>query len=464
MIKTYTPAVKYLESFIPTPDKKHPGSLGLKRMKLLMNSLGNPQLAYPTIHVGGTSGKGSTATIIASILSTKFKVGLHTSPHLVRINERIITMKQCNNVTMKREIPDKEFVKLLNEILPAINKVEESILGKPSYFEIVTAMAFLYFKLEIVDMAVIEVGMGGMFDATNVIQPIVAVLTNVGLDHTEILGDTVEKIAIDKAGIIKPGMEVVSGVRQRSVIDIVERKENKNNLSLLDRDFRYEIKSTDEEGSVFDYFGEKAYRDLEISLLGEYQVENAAIAIRAIEEFNNETMKQCNNEKIFEKDIKKALSAVFIPGRLEIIQINPTVILDGAHNPDKMKALVTAIKTIYPKRKVISIVAIKEDKNAKEMLKQLLKISEKMIFTRFKLKGDVGVISSYDPNRLSKLAYRITRQHWYISRYTFVVNNIKQSLKEAVKSAEPDDIILVTGSLYLVGEVRKFSIHNELTM
>ncbi len=467
MIKTFNEAVKYLERYIPTPDKKHPGELGLRRMEYFMGLLGNPQQHYPTIHVGGTSGKGSTATIIASILSTKYKVGLHTSPHLVKINERIkiIDKRKALSVKRKVDIVDDEFTALLNEIIPFVNKVEKSSYGKPSYFEIVTAMAFVYFKDQKVDIAVIEVGMGGRYDATNVVKPLVAVLTNVGLDHTEILGDTVEKIATDKVGIIKKGIQVISAVTQPSVVRIIVEKckKEKARLSLLGRDFSYKINNIGEEGSVFDYKGKLKFKNLRLRLLGQHQIENATLAIRAIEVINNPITQLTNNpinsQIINEENIRNGLMRAFIPGRLEIINKKPLIILDGAHNSDKVKALIYSIRKIFPKKKVTSIIAIKNDKNAKEMLTQLLKISDRVIFTNFQLTADIGIINSFDPKELLTIT-QIIQQHRYISRHTKVVKkisvagNVEKALDEAIKSAKPDDLILVTGSLYLVGEIK----------
>ena len=208
MIRTFQEAVKFLERYIPPADKKHPGVLGLERMRELTGRLGNPQLKYRTIHVGGTSGKGSTATMIASILGTKYKTGLYTSPHLVRINERFTVIEPLNSV--QREISDGVFTRLINKIKPHVEAMGETDLGSPSYFEIVSALAFLHFYKEKAEAAVIEVGLGGLYDASNVVQPEIAVITNVGLDHTEILGETLEEIAADKAGIIKKGMKVIS--------------------------------------------------------------------------------------------------------------------------------------------------------------------------------------------------------------------------------------------------------------
>lgn len=477
MIKTYSQAVKFLESYIPTPEKKHPGKLGIERMQYLVELLENPQFSYPTIHVGGTSGKGSTATIIASILSTKYKVGLHTSPHLEKITERIKIfsrgpLAEIARSPLMKDISDKEFVEMVNEIMPAIKKVEESKLGTPSYFEIVAALAFLYFKKQKVDMAVIEVGMGGRYDATNVIKPRVAVITNVGLDHTEVLGDTVEKIARDKAGIIKGGIQVVSGVTQPAVMRIVKDACKKNNasLSIISRGplaisargplIKYKIRKMDETGSVFDYYGSHTYTNLRLSLLGEHQIENAAIAIRTIEISRPPLAISARGGLIKEKDIRKGLSNAFIPGRLEVINRRPLVILDGAHNPDKVKALVRAIRSLFPKQKGIVVLAIKNDKNAKDMLRNLLPVCSQLILTKFHLTTDAGDTFSYTPVELVRIARRlISRAPLAISaRGALIKNDPIHAVREAIKSAKADDFILVTGSLYLVGEVRKFLI------
>ncbi|MCJ7740999.1 bifunctional folylpolyglutamate synthase/dihydrofolate synthase [Candidatus Microgenomates bacterium] len=469
MMTAYQEAINFLEKYIPSPDKKYPGELGLKRMKYLVGLLGNPQKSYPTIHVTGTSGKGSTATFIASILSTKYKVGLLTSPHLVKVNERIkiITKEFSNSI----DISDKDFIELVRKIKPFIKKIEKSKYGTPSYFEIITAMAFMHFFDEKVEIAVVEVGMGGRYDATNVINSEVAVITNVGLDHTEVLGNTIEKIAEDKAGIIKQNIRVVSGIKQKSVIRVIRSKikTQKSKLSLLNNDYSYKITSISEEGSVFDYYGEKIYRNLHIKMLGEHQVENASIAIRAIEELNmnmslrgsrlNRETKQSQTRlprsppaggslAMTEKDIRTGLQNAFIPGRMEIIKKNPLVILDGAHNPDKIKALVSAIKTIYPRKKVTVILAIKNDKNAQKMISQIVKIAHKVIFTQYNLVTDTGITKSYDSTDLFKIAKELK-----IGREIEIINNPSDALDQAIKKAKKDDLILVTGSLYLIGEI-----------
>lgn len=439
MIRTYNQAVKYLEKYIPTEEKKHPGVLGLSRMEYLVNILGNPQNSFKSIHVGGTSGKGSTATIIASILATKYKTGLHTSPHLVKVNERI----KING----NDISNEEFVSLVNEIIPAVEKMGMCKWGVPSYFEIVTVMAFLYFKKQKVDYAVIEVGMGGKFDATNMINPEVAVLTNVGLDHTEVLGNTVEEIARDKAGIIKSNICVITGVKQPSVIKIIKARSTKHEarINILNKDFKFKTHKITDKGSYFDYLGNKIYKNLFVSLLGTHQVENAVLAIRAVEQLSGFQVFRFSG-----KNLRLGLKQAHISGRMEIARRKPLVVLDGAHNSDKMKALVESIKAIWPAKKVKLILAIKEGKNAEEMLRILISITKKIVLTQYDILIDQGQVKSFIPEKLKNLLDKIE-----FDGEIKIISDPKKAIEAAITETGGKDMILVTGSLYLVGLIRQ---------
>jgi dihydrofolate synthase/folylpolyglutamate synthase len=402
--------------------------------------------------VGGTSGKGSTSTIIASLLGTQYKVGLHTSPHLEKVNERI----QVNNALGRAlvDMSDEEFVSVFNEVLPVVHQMELTEWGPPSYFEILAAMAFVYFVREQVDIAVIEVGMGGRYDGTNVVDPLVAVLTNVGLDHVEVLGDSVEKIAEDKVGIIKKGIDVVSGVTQPSVIDLVEKtcRDVGASLSLLSRDFTFQIQQQSQEGSVFEYASTDAiggephvYKDLQISLLGEHQVQNASLALRTVELLAKKGF------LLDEDTIRQGLVTVSIPGRLEVVSTDPFIILDGAHNGDKAHALSHAMKTIFPMKKVIIVLALKEGKLAPDILKELLTIASSFILTSFAVKIDVGEIQSQDAHVLAELIHEVDP-----TMPIDVIPDPVQALDVAESAATKNSVILVTGSLYLIGSLRQY--------
>ena len=463
MIRTYKEAVRFLEKYIPSPAERHPGKLGLWRMRYLVNLLNNPQKNFKSVHVGGTSGKGSTAAITASILAGKYKTGLHTSPHLERVTERIAILgsrkqkaRQKNGQAGNKNISEKNLISTVNEVRPAIEIMEKSKIGAPSYFEIITALAFTYFKKENVDIAVIEVGMGGKFDATNIIKPMVSVITNVGLDHTEVLGNSVLDIARDKAGIIKSGIPVVTGVKQKSVVKIIEsrskncaRRADKQQarISLSGRDFKYAINKITDEGSNFDYRGGKKYKNLFIPLLGRHQVENSAVAIRTVEELSE------SGFSLKDSDIRLGLKNASISARLEKVSDKPRIYLDGAHNPDKMEALVETVKTIWPGKKMILVLAIKKGKELKRMLNLILPVTRKIILTEYKILMDQGIILSYKPGEIEKAI----RRTGYQGEVKIEVS-IKKALKEAIFSAKKEDIIFVTGSLYLTGLI-KSNIH-----
>lgn len=430
--KNFKSAKIYLESLIPVGAKPAPG---LDRIKALLDIMGNPQNSYPTVHVGGTAGKGSTTTIIAAILEQSgYKTGLHLSPHIEDVRERA----QVDGRFMSKA----EFIRLVNYIKPYIEQTSKIYsYGMPTYFEALLALAFQHFKDSKVDVAVIEVGLGGTFDGTNVIYPKVAVLTNVGLDHTEILGKTIMAIAKDKIGIFKKGIEIVSGVTQPSVVKLVKASARYNNcrLDILGRDITYDIKRFDLKGTVFDLrFNDLSIFNITTSLLGEHQVVNAAVAIDAALKLNKYGF--C----IEEKSIRSALRSISIPGRFEVVKKGPIVVLDGAHNPMKIGVLITALKQYYTGRNISIVFAVKKDKNAMKMLKLLSRISKTVYLTKFEAITDFGQRMSMDPKsipRISGVKYE-------------VLENADDAYRKAIKNSRKNDVICVTGSLFLVGEIR----------
>ena len=468
-IASYKQVIKYLESFIGKiifkVDKeylKHHDPL--ERMRVFLSLLGNPQEKFKSVLIGGTSGKGSTAYLISHILITAgYKTGLTISPHLQKINERL----QING----EQISDEKFTELTTSMIRIIKAMRKMPIGGPSYFEILIGMAFLYFARSKVDIAVVEVGMGGEFDATNTLSPLIAVLTNVSLDHTSILGKTVEKIAKTKAGIIKGlrikdkglinnssliihHLPVVTGIKQPTVVRIIEERCRKVGAQLfwLGKDFNYKIKKESIEGSIFDLISQRdrvrKLNDLKLSLLGDYQVENASIAIKTVLELEKFGFKVSDNE------IRRALSTAFFPGRFEAINYTLdakryTLILDGAHNPTKMKEFLKNLKKLFPNQKKVFIVGFKFDKDIPKMLKQITKVADEIIITEFNRATDMSVSASAEAESIKYYVSSIKYQG-----EVYYEKNSKRAMEKAFEMAGKDDLIVVTGSLYLVGEIR----------
>lgn len=445
-IRTYQEALSYLDSFItPVVFKKieNPSFDPLGRMRTLLKLLGNPEKKFKSIVVSGTSGKGSTAYFTSHILATSgYKTGFTISPHLQKVNERL----QINGI----EISDKEFVKMVTSMIHIIEVMKKTKVGAPSYFEILLAMAFKYFSEQKVDIAVVEVGLEGKYDATNILLPLLVVLTNISLDHTQILGDTVEKIAEEAVSVIKHSV-VVSGVSQKSVLDIVEKKCGETNarLLLLGKDFEFKIKKTGLEGSIFDFMSPgKTLEDLKLAMVGKFQLENASMAIEAVLNLKKFGF------KIFENHIIKALKTAFFPGRFEVINYTLdakryTLLLDGAHNPAKMQAFIKSLKTFYPKERKVFVVAFKEDKSIKEMLEEIMPVADAIIFTKFSIKTEVKVKASMG---MESIRHYVECIKYKKIAETIYEEDAKKALEKALEMKP--ELIVVTGSLYLVGEIR----------
>lgn len=411
-------------------------NLRLERMAHLLELLGNPHYQYRSIHVGGTSGKGSTATMIAAALTAAgYRVGLHTSPHLQVLNER----HQING----RPISTTRLAALWRGIRPAVQEVAQtSEFGTPSYFEVQVALSFRLFAEEKVDVAVVEVGVGGMLDATNVLPADVAVVTNVGLDHTDILGDTVVKIGRDKSGIIKAGQIAISGCTQPPVKGVMTRRARQVGATLwqLGRDFQARV--TAEGHGQFRLPNHQQYDQVHIGLPGDFQVQNGAVATAALHAFT-----QVTRLPVPEAAVREGLRHAHIAGRVEIIQHEPLVILDGAHNADKMNAVTHLMKqTARPHSRVITLLGVKQGKATAEMLPMVAEISDEIITTQFIHKG---LWKAVPP---SQLAQEVRQLHPNLPLQ--VVDDPLAAVELALQHARPTDTILVTGSLYLVGDVR----------
>lgn len=417
-----------------------PSRLGVKTslapITALLDQLGHPENAFPSIHVGGTSGKGSTATFLANILiAAGYKVGLFTKPHLSSVRERF--------VINEAPISPEAMLSLLDRMPVFLDK-------KPTWFELMTALAFQYFADEHVDFGVIEVGLGGMLDATNVILPEVSILTNVGLDHTDILGDTVEKIAADKIGIFKPGRTVVSGVSQLSVVELVKGRCAVLGapLKLAGRDFCYSDLRMTETGSHFSF--ESADCDsaltLSVSMPGEHQVANAAAAAAAAFSLRK------SGYIIPISAIRSGLAKTCVPGRMEVIQSSPVILMDGAHSPPKMEALSAGLRAFYGnKNQVVGVLAFSLGHSAADSLTSLSPLLDTIVLTEFNVETDYGNKRAQDVHTLAQI---VAQQN--PSARVYLQPDPLQAVDLARSLAGADDLICITGSIFLVGQVRDY--------
>lgn len=411
-----------------TASRHHPNRLD--RMRALLRALGNPQDAYPTLHVGGTSGKGSTATMLAAALSAAGKrTGLHTKPHLSSMTERM----RVDGIA----IGEERFGELLFEIRPVLDDVAGE-LGRPTYYETLLALSFVHFAREKVDAAVIEVGVGGTLDGTNVIVPRVAVITSIGLDHTDVLGDSLESIARDKAGIAKAGVPLVSDVAgepARSLIEARCAEVGARFLSVQDL-VRVETQPGERYGQRFTVVTPAARYDLSLPVLGAFQQRNAATAVLTLEQLAGDLRPP-------PAAIERAMSQLVIPGRMEFFPSHPSVVFDVAHNPDKAHSLVDALLETFPRSRFVCVVAIGDAKDANGILAELTRLPASFIFTTFETAGRTAI----KPSRLASIAG--THGTWGRA-----VNAPVEAFSIARRNASADDVVVVTGSTFVVGVLR----------
>ena len=397
--------------------------LGLETIQSILDGLGNPHKKYACIHVAGTNGKGSVAATLASILfESGYTVGLYTSPHLVRFNERICV----NNDPISNA-----------EVVRAYRAVKRVHYGdrSPTFFEFATAMALYAFSQHHVDWAVIETGMGGRYDATNVIQPAISIITNVSLEHRDYLGHTLAKIAREKAGIIKPETPVVSGVKQKQARTVVQRIARKQSapLFMLGRDFK--VRQNPSGG--FSYSGlENSWRHLQTPLLGRYQIQNAALALAASEVLIKE------RAAISIESIKKGLAHTRWPGRLEIVCNHPLVILDGAHNLIAARNLAKYLAENLAGRRITLVIGILDDKPYRSMLNSLLPRCSRAIITRARTGRALA------PEKLQTIATAFLAD-------VRIISDVTAAARHAIETAAPDDVVCIAGSLYVVGEAKE---------
>ncbi|RJQ24000.1 MAG: bifunctional folylpolyglutamate synthase/dihydrofolate synthase [Nitrospiraceae bacterium] len=416
--------------------QKHGIKLGLSNIKELMDRLGSPHRSFRSIHIAGTNGKGSTAAAIASILhESGFKVGLFTSPHLVSFTERI---RIDNQPITERDVI--ETASMLHDLIAGTEL-------NPTFFEVVTAMAFSYFAQNSIDWAVVETGMGGRLDATNIISPDVSIITNISLDHCEFLGSGISDITFEKAGIIKPGIPVITSSGRPEVVkqlsDIAESRGAE--LHVYNRDFRGSLLQMDERRITFNYAGYGNFSDLTMSLAGRYQLYNACTAVRACEILRDK------GHPVSDESIKKGLSNINLEGRLEWISGSPPVVIDGAHNPEAAGSLAASVKEIFPDKKIILIAGIMDDKDIFGVLRPLVLISDLVVLTR------PGYERAASLEKLEKNLLAVKESDADTSAMVITAATVGEALDIAKKNCRNDNIILVTGSFYTTGEVKELT-------
>jgi dihydrofolate synthase/folylpolyglutamate synthase len=435
----FSSAQSYLLGLInETASRRSPNRLD--RIRALVAELGEPQLRYPTVHVAGTSGKGSTATMLASIFQAAGKrVGLHTKPHLASVTERI----RVDGAP----IGDDAFGELMGELMPAFERVAAEH-GRPSYYETLLAMAFVAFAQAGVDVAVIEAGIGGLLDGTNVLQPRVSIITNVSLDHTEILGETTALIARDKAGIAKPGIPLVSDVDDadaRREIEDACRAAGAPFVSVRDT-VTIEARRGERYGQSFTITTPVDRYDLSLPVLGAFQQRNAAVAIRALEQLAGDL-------RPAKPAIEEGLARLVIPGRMEFFPSHPALVFDVAHNPDKMSHLVDALAETFPDRRFSFIIAMAETRDIPAILEPLRRLPATFTFTGF---DNVAGRTATRPQRIASIAEEL-------GLWGRAIRDPVDALSIARRNADASDIVVVTGSTFVVATLREWWLANVVS-
>ncbi|MFB3882599.1 MAG: folylpolyglutamate synthase/dihydrofolate synthase family protein [Armatimonadota bacterium] len=432
---TYSEATAYLESLIDY-EKTPAGSAAarlwnLDRMIHMLREVGDPHLGLRVVHIAGTKGKGSTSAMAASILTAAgHRTGLYTSPHLVSFRERVRVNGRC--------IAEADVVRLVEQVRPIVESMREREIGLPSFFDAYTLIALLHFAQQDVAVAVLETGLGGRLDATNVVHPIACGITRIGIDHTMELGDTLSQIAWEKAGIIKPGVAVVSAPQLPEVTAVLEEACLERGAQLLMVGAHgpkvTNVRSEGTDRQLFTIEGmDGLYRGLACPLLGAYQAENAAVAIGLAEVSARQGI------EVTEAAIRMGIESVRWPGRFQIVGRHPYVILDGAHDELSARALADTVRTLFSGRRVLLVLGVHRDKDAKAISRELCPIADRVIAT-----------TSSSPRALP--ADELQRVAFPRARHTSAFTPVSLAIREALGAATPDDVILVTGSLYVVGE------------
>ncbi|MCM3029961.1 MULTISPECIES: folylpolyglutamate synthase/dihydrofolate synthase family protein [unclassified Niallia] len=426
MFQTYEEALKWIHGRLRLGIKP-----GLTRMNIMMEKLGFPEKKIKAVHVGGTNGKGSTVAYLRNIMeSAGLTVGTFTSPYIEQFNERI----SINGVP----IADEEIKELANILYPIVMEMDKDELGGPTEFEIITAMSLYYFAfVHQPDVVLYEVGLGGRFDSTNIITPLLSVITSIGLDHTAILGETYSEIAFEKAGIIKENTPVIAAVKQQESEEVIVRRAKEENASyyLLGKHFVVEDYQSNEDGEVFTFkTAATKFLHLQIGMLGEHQAENAALAVMA-------ALLLKDSLHLSEADIRTGLLQARWAGRLEILSKHPYVLVDGAHNQEGVEALVDVLETRYKDKKKSVLFAALSDKKTDKMIEKLGQAASDITFTSFDFPRAAAAEALFRESSHSN------------KRFT---DDWKKLITEKLERLHEDELLVITGSLYFLSNVLAF--------
>jgi len=403
----------------------------LARMEELLAQFGNPHHAFSSVHVAGTKGKGSVTAMTEAILrAAGYRTGMYTSPHLHTFRERIQAEGQL--------ISEADLARLVGRMEPVLEARPEVTV-----FEVITALAMCYYAERGVQVGVFEVGMGGRLDATNVLQPLVSVITSISLDHVKVLGDTLAAIAGEKAGIIKPGVPVVTAPQSHEALEVVRKTAVARGAPLVEvgHDWRWRTRGADADGQRLDIYrpgseGTPEYTDLRIPLMGMHQLENASTAVAAVE------VLRAGGMAVPEEAVRRGLETVRWPGRLEVLGRRPWVVVDGAHNVYSMERLLGAVGALIEHRRLILVVGIGVTHSPRDLLATLLPAAAKVVVTRSRH------AKATPPEELASLARELGRE-------AVVTHAVAEALPAALAEATPDDLVLTTGSLFVVAEARE---------
>ncbi|AGA21067.1 MULTISPECIES: bifunctional folylpolyglutamate synthase/dihydrofolate synthase [Bacillus] len=405
---------------------------GLGRMKQLMARLGHPEKKIRAFHVAGTNGKGSTVAFIRSMLQEAgYTVGTFTSPYIITFNERI----SVNGIP----ISDEEWTALVNQMKPHVEALDQTEYGQPTEFEIMTACAFLYFaEFHKVDFVIFETGLGGRFDSTNVVEPLLTVITSIGHDHMNILGNTIEEIAGEKAGIIKEGIPIVTAVTQPEALQVIRHEAERHAApfqSLHDACVIFNEEALP-AGEQFSFkTEEKCYEDIRTSLIGTHQRQNAALSILAAEWLNKENIAHISDEALRSGLVKAAW-----PGRLELVQEHPPVYLDGAHNEEGVEKLAETMKQRFANSRITVVFSALKDKPYQNMIKRLETIAHAIHFASFDFPRASLAKDLYDASEISNKSWS---------------EDPDDVIKFIESKKGSNEITLITGSLYFISDIRK---------